>query len=91
MHVLQDQCIDPRLRRLLDYHQTVALTDRIGAPRVAGGFPVERLNLDVNKRSVGVSDINFIKTVPLTLNATLPVKGELSAVATPQHLGSQLP
>ena len=65
IHVLQDQCIDPRLRRLLDYHQTVALTDRIGAPRVAGGFPVERLNLDVNKRSVGVSDINFIKTVPI--------------------------
>ena len=70
----QEHSIDPRLSQCLSSHETVSLTQRDGVG-VGANFPVERLNLLINERSAGVSDINHTKTVPLTLNATLPVSG----------------
>ena len=72
--IWQEQSITARLAEVLANHETVSLTDRAGVG-VGANFLVERLNLMINERSAGVSDINHIKTVPLTLNATLPVAG----------------
>ena len=74
--IWQDESIDPRLAACLAAHETVSLTSR-GGVGVGANFPVERLNLMINERAAGVSDINHLKTVPITLNATLPVAGVL--------------